>query len=128
MLRLSSSPNSICELEVFVQRLSEKYKICQERYPDILISLTEAVNNAIVHGNQENQVKEVLVEHTYNEKGLTFVVSDEGNGFDSRDIPDPTRVENIQRLGGRGVFLMRQLADRLKYTNNGRTVVIYFNV
>ena len=128
MLRLSSSPNSICELEVFVQQLSEKYKICQERYPDILISLTEAVNNAIIHGNRENQVKEVVVEHTYNEKGLTFVVSDEGNGFDSQDIPDPTGVENLEKLGGRGVFLMRQLADRLRFTNNGRSVVIFFNV
>ena len=128
MLRLSSSPNSICELEVFVQQLSEKYKICQERYPDILISLTEAVNNAIIHGNRENQVKEVVVEHTYNEKGLTFVVSDEGNGFDSRDIPDPTGVENLEKVGGRGVFLMRQLADRLRFTNNGRSVVIFFNV
>jgi serine/threonine-protein kinase RsbW len=128
MLRLSSSPNSICELEVFIQNLSKKYKICQERYPDILISLTEAVNNAIVHGNQENHIKEVVVEHTYNEKGLTFVVSDEGNGFDSKTIPDPTRLENLEKLGGRGVFLMRQLADRLKFTNNGRSVVIFFNV
>ena len=129
MLKLSSCPDSICELEHFVQALSERYNICPDRYPDILISLTEAVNNAIIHGNGENRSKKVLVAHKYRkQKGLTFEISDEGSGFDYNSIPDPTRVENLEKTGGRGVFLMRQLSDRIKFANNGRTVIINFNV
>ena len=129
MLKLASCPDSICELEHFVQSLSERYNICPDRYHDILISLTEAVNNAIIHGNGENRTKKVLIAHRYRKQnGLTFEISDEGQGFDYKSIPDPTRVENLEKCGGRGVFLMRQLADRIKFANNGRTVIINFNV
>lgn len=129
MLKLSSCPDSICELEHFVQSISQKYNICPDRYPDILISLTEAVNNAIIHGNGENRSKKVLIAHRYRKQnGLTFEISDEGQGFDYKSIPDPTRVENLEKCGGRGVFLMRQLSDRIKFANNGRTVIINFNV
>ncbi len=129
MLKLASCPDSICELEQFVQSLSERYNICPDRYPDILISLTEAVNNAIIHGNCENSSKKVLIAHRYRKQnGLVFEISDEGQGFDYKSIPDPTKVENVDKMGGRGVFLMRQLADRIKFANNGRTVIIKFNV
>ena len=94
-----------------------------------MISLTEAVNNAIIHGNGENRSKNVLVAYSYQKcSGLTFEVSDEGSGFDYKSIPDPTRVENLEKCGGRGVFLMKQLSDRIHFANNGRTVIINFNV
>ncbi len=129
MLKLASCQDSICELEKFVQVLSKLYDIRPERYPDILISLTEAVNNAIIHGNGENMTKNVLVEHSYRENtGLTLEISDEGSGFDYKSIPDPTRVENLEKEGGRGVFLMKQLCDRMQFANNGRTVIINFIV
>lgn len=129
MLKLASCSDSICELEQFVQVLSKRYDICPDRYPDILISLTEAVNNAIVHGNGENRSKNVLIQHVYRKnQGLTFEISDEGQGFDYKSIPDPTKLENLEKTGGRGVFLMHQLSDRIKFANNGRTVIINFNV
>ena len=129
MLKLASCSDSICELEQFVQILSKRYDICPNRYPDILISLTEAVNNAIIHGNGENRSKNVLIEHVYRKnQGLTFEISDEGSGFDYNSIPDPTKVENLEKPGGRGVFLMHQLSDRIKFANKGRTVIINFNV
>ncbi|MBX2815867.1 MAG: ATP-binding protein [Saprospiraceae bacterium] len=129
MLKLSSCQESICKLEYFVQRVTEQYGIAQDRYPDILISLTEAVNNAIIHGNEEIKGKNVLINHRYQKKeGLTFEVSDEGKGFDHNNLPDPTRIENIECCGGRGVFLIRQLSDRVRFVNNGRTVIINFDV
>ncbi len=129
MLKLASCADSICELEQFVKVLSQRYDICPDRYPDILISLTEAVNNAIIHGNGENRSKNVVIDHVYRKNhGLTFEISDEGAGFDYKSIPDPTKVENLEKTGGRGVFLMHQLSDRIKFVNNGRTVIINFNV
>ncbi len=129
MLKLASCSDSIFELEQFVQVLSKRYDICPDRYPDILISLTEAVNNAIIHGNGENRSKNVVIDHVYRKnQGLTIEISDEGSGFDYKSIPDPTKLENLEKTGGRGVFLMHQLSDRIKFANNGRTVIINFNV
>ncbi|MEZ5050253.1 MAG: ATP-binding protein [Saprospiraceae bacterium] len=55
MIRIASNPNNIMEVENYLRDLSSAYKISEDRYPDILISLTEAVNNAIIHGNHSDE-------------------------------------------------------------------------
>ena len=127
-IKLTSQTQSICQLEEFIQCIAEKYNICQNKFPDILISLTEAVNNAIVHGNKEDEGKFVHVILRKTNHGISFTVEDEGMGFNPRSIPDPTLPEHIECCGGRGVFLMKQLADEVQYLNNGNKVRIDFNV
>jgi len=83
-LKLASSAQSICKLEEFIKCVADKYKILPSKYPDILISLTEAVNNAIIHGNKESQDKYVHVILKETSSGLTFTVHDEGSGFTLR--------------------------------------------
>ena len=128
ILKLPSCSKSICQLERFIGVVAHQYQISNDKYPDILISLTEAVNNAIIHGNKEDKEKYVEIELNHSTNGLTFVISDEGVGFNYRQVPDPTKPENIGSCGGRGVFLMRQLADRVEYLDNGRRVEIHFAV
>lgn len=128
MLRLTSDPRNISVIESFVQRAVERYKINPEKYGDILISLTEAVNNAIIHGNRKDQTKTVQIQlHKKNDR-IAIRVSDEGCGFDYKRLPDPTAPENLVKLGGRGVFLMQQLSDDLRFHNNGSTVEILFKL
>ncbi len=127
-LKLPSCSKSICQLEQFIGVVAHKYNINDERYPDILISLTEAVNNAIIHGNKEDRSKYVNVKLAKTQEGLSFWISDEGPGFNPKHVPDPTAPENIGCCGGRGVFLMKQLADRVVYHDNGSTVEILFSV
>lgn len=127
-LKLPSCSKSICRLEQFIGVVAHQYKISNEKYPDILISLTEAVNNAIIHGNKEDIQKFVEIEISKTVKGLSFIVSDEGLGFNPQAVPDPTSPENIGCCGGRGVFLMNQLADKVEYHDNGRRVEIHFSV
>ncbi len=127
-LELPSCVSSICELERFVDAVTKRYRINKEKYPDILISLTEAVNNAIVHGNKKDIRKYVKIYMNKTPGSLTFIISDEGNGFNPMSVPDPTIPENINCCGGRGVFLMKQLADRVHYHNNGSTVEISFEL
>ena len=115
-------------VEPFVQRAVEQYKISPDRLGDILISLTEAVNNAIIHGNRRNPSKSVKIQLRRQRNRLAIRVSDEGRGFDYRSLPDPTAPENLAKLGGRGVFLMRQLSDSVKFHNNGSTVEMYFKL
>jgi len=111
-----------------MQEIAIKHSICEDKFPDILISLTEAVNNAIIHGNKSDEKKYVRVRLTETKSGLSFSVSDEGCGFNHNTIPDPTLAENLECCGGRGVFLMKELSDDIAFLNEGRTVEMYFSV
>ena len=128
MLKLASTTGSVSKVEPFVRKLVSRYNLSPDRQCDILVSLTEAVTNAIVHGNCRAEDKTVKV-RTKQEKGvLALRVSDEGHGFDFNNLPDPTTPENICKCGGRGVYLMRQLADNLRFYNNGSTVEMRFKL
>ena len=130
MLELQSNPNSIGYIEPYVNQIVEDFGINEEIYGNILISLTEAVNNAIIHGNQEDLSKMVrirLVQESSRSQ-IAFQVSDDGPGFNFEQLPDPTAPENIMKLGGRGVFLMQQLSDDIEFMDNGSTVQINFNI
>jgi len=127
-ITLASCTQSICKLEEFIQCVALKYEIQNDKFPDILISLTEAVNNAIIHGNKEDEHKYVHIVLKKTNGGISFTVEDEGAGFNPHNIPDPTNPEHLDCCGGRGVFLMKQLADEVHYLNNGNKVRIHFNV
>jgi serine/threonine-protein kinase RsbW len=128
MLYLSSNPKNISEVEIFVKRLAERFEIKADIYPNILISLTEAVNNAMVHGNHNDESKVVRIMCSKQDNTLSFTVSDEGSGFDPKVVPDPTTPENVVKIGGRGVFLMKSLCDKIRYCDNGSTVEMHFRL
>ena len=110
-----------------VDDVFEAYSIKEDFYGNILISLTEAVNNAMVHGNKLDPEKEVKVTCIVERPFLRFQIEDEGPGFDYDNLPDPTAPENIEKPNGRGVFLMRNLADNCEFLDDGRIVQIEFN-
>ncbi|NNE26775.1 MAG: ATP-binding protein [Saprospiraceae bacterium] len=126
MLKLKSSPCQIKYLESFVLSVKHKCALSQDVHDNILISLTEAVNNAIIHGNQRNEKKYVNVKCKEIKDQIIISISDEGPGFDINELSDPTLPENIECCGGRGVFIMQQLADNMKFVNNGQTIELYF--
>ncbi|MGK0387937.1 MAG: serine/threonine-protein kinase RsbW [Maribacter sp.] len=128
MIELNSDVRNIPKVEAFVEDVVEKFDVAPEIYGNILISLTEAVTNAIVHGNDKDMSKKVKVKMEKEAKKLTFKVTDEGGGFDFSMLPDPTAPENLLKIGGRGVFMMRQLSDILVFSNNGSTVEMIFKV
>ena len=127
-LVLQSNLSSISRIEPYVNQIVSDFGINDEIYGNILIALTEAVNNAILHGNKEDNSKKVTINLINNrpEKQLVFQISDDGSGFNYTQLPDPTAPENILKLGGRGVFLMRQLSDEVEFMDNGSTVQILF--
>lgn len=128
MLTIASNPNNLLEVENYLRDIKSDLRIDEMRFPDILISITEAVNNAIIHGNKADESKQVCINMEEKETGLAISVSDEGKGFDPADIPDPTSPENIECCGGRGVFIMSRLSDKLTFKDNGRTVHMFFKM
>ena len=125
-ITLKSDPQNLNEVESFVRKFAKDYDINEDIYPNILISVTEAVNNAIIHGNKKNIDKEVQIILSSSQNKVEIAVSDEGKGFDPESVPDPTLAENIEKLGGRGVFLIQQLCDKVIFKNEGRTCVMEF--
>ncbi|HFA47482.1 MAG TPA: ATP-binding protein [Bacteroidetes bacterium] len=128
MLKLASNAGSVSMVEPFVKKMVSRYNLSPDRQCDILVSLTEAVTNAIVHGNCKEANKTVKVRMKQEKGMLALRVSDEGGGFDFTNLPDPTLPENICKCGGRGVYLMRQLADNIRFYNNGSTVEMRFKL
>ena len=129
-ITLRSHPENIALLEQYLTELCDRYSIGSETYSDILISLTEAVNNAIVHGNECNDEKLVHIVHLYKESdnALIFRVRHDGNSFDPDQVPDPTHREHRRKQGGRGIFVMKALSEELNYRDDGCTVDLHFKI
>lgn len=114
------------EVEKLLEDVCESLHVSEDYYGNILVAVTEAVNNAIQHGNKSDSAKSIRVNFEVKDKELIFKISDEGEGFDHNKIPDPTDPENIEKINGRGVFLMKKLSDRVAFEDNGRTVILFF--
>ncbi len=130
VIKIASEPQNIAQVESFIDDACSQYNVSEESYGNILISLTEAANNAIIHGNKSNRNKEIeiIADFDSERRKLTFFIKDSGNGFDYKSLPDPTAPENLDRPCGRGVFLMMQLADLVIFSDNGSTVEMQFRV
>lgn len=128
MFRFSSHPRNVEKVSALVERVAMKYKISPDVYGNLLISMTEAVANAIKHGNRNDESKMVKIRMARRKNMLSVSVSDEGPGFDYSSVPDPTAPENLMKIGGRGVFLMTQLSDSIQFSDNGSTVEMGFNI
>jgi len=115
-------------VENLIDEICEQHKINEDHYGNILIALTEAVNNAIHHGNKADPKKTVVVSFESSSEEICFVVKDQGEGFDHKNLPDPTSAENIENPNGRGIFLMKHLTDNLEFTDNGREVSLKFKL
>ncbi len=128
VLKMRSNAQSITEVTDFVQQVAENLRLTPDTFGNVLVSLTEAVNNAIIHGNQQDESKFVEVRMMQKADRLSVTVKDQGKGFDYSNVPDPTDEENICRCGGRGVFLMRHLSQNCKFSENGRVVNMEFDI
>lgn len=129
-IKFNSLPENLNLVEEFIDEICNKYNVGPDVYGNILVSLTEAVNNAIYHGNASDESKIVYVSASLNKElhTLSFIVLDEGVGFDYDNLPDPTAPENITTIGGRGVFLIKQLADWVIFNDKGNEIELQFKL
>lgn len=115
-------------IESFIDNAREKFKLNDDIYGNIMISVTECVSNAIIHGNKKDKKKVVNIELRFLDDQVRFIVEDEGEGFDFQSLKDPTAPEQIQKLGGRGVYIMKHLSDEVQFEDEGRIVILTFYV
>ena len=128
-LELPSSPDALSEVEGLVDRICDTYNLKDDYYGNILIAITEAVNNAIDHGNKRDTSKIVTIDYSEDASGeIFFMIKDQGDGFDYNNLPDPTDPKNLEKPDGRGIFLMKNLADEVSFDDNGTAVNIKFKL
>ena len=125
-IKIESRIANIRIVEKAIDEATSEIGITADSYGKILVSTLEAVNNAILHGNNSDPDKIVDIEISLKGNSLHIKVTDEGTGFRPEKVPDPTTPENLETLNGRGVFLMSRLADKLKYSKKGNSVTMSF--
>ena len=127
-IEIPSISDNIRMIESFIDNAKEKFHLNDDIYGNIMISVTEAVNNAIKHGNRGDSSKNVSLSLSLDENLIRFFVEDEGNGFDYKNLPDPTTPENLEKPSGRGIFLMKHLSDEVEFLEGGRVVELRFYI
>lgn len=125
-IHLPSVISSIGVVESLIDKAAAELAFNEDVYGNVLIAVTEAVNNAIIHGNKQNENAFISIQVLKNNADFCFVVTDKGVGFDYNNLPDPTAPDNIEKENGRGVFLMKSLADEIDFNESGNEVSIYF--
>ena len=115
-------------VESFIDNAKEKFKLDDDIYGNIMVAVTESVNNAIRHGNKSDKKKNVHLTLSLNDNLIRFIIKDEGIGFDYHNLPDPTAPENIDKPSGRGIFLMKHLSDEVTFKNEGSEVELCFYI
>ena len=127
-VKIPSIKENVSVVESFIENVGEKIRIEETIYGNVLVSVTEAVNNAIVHGNKEDKNKKVRLGLKQNKKSVRFIVEDEGMGCDHNTLPDPTNPKNIEKVKGRGIFLIKSLSDKTTFKQGGRVVEMLFKL
>lgn len=127
-ISINSKLENISYVEKLVDEISEKCNLSSDIYGKILIATIEAVNNSIVHGNKFDSSKTVDLSVKITDSKIHIYVKDEGAGFDYNNVPDPTVPENIENVSGRGVFLMKNLADDINFFDSGSHIELIFKI
>jgi serine/threonine-protein kinase RsbW len=129
-LEIESSPKNLITVEEFVNYFAVDLNINKEKIPGLLLSVTEASTNAIIHANKSDETKLVTIDVTKQDNQLIIRVKDQGKGFDPAKIPDPTETENLLKDSGRGIYLMRVYMDDLKFnvTPEGTETILILNL
>lgn len=126
-ISIASDLSALHTLHDFFEELKSKIDLNSQVQENMVLALSEAATNAIVHGNKNDPNKKVTVKIFADGEKVLAEVHDEGSGFDPSSLPDPLSEENLLKQGGRGVFLIEQFADSVEFQNEGSTVVLTFN-
>jgi len=127
-LQLPSKQESITLLENLIEEIADKHNVSEDTFANMMTCLSEAAINAIVHGNKLDPNKKVIVNADIEGRRIIWTVTDEGDGFDYNNLADPTAPENLESLTGRGVFIIKHLADQTIFNTKGNEVELHFKI
>lgn len=129
-LEIKSDPNSLPQVEEFLQKIGEENQLEKIKLNNLVLSLNEATTNAMLHGNKGQIDKKVKISVSIIDSKIKVVIKDEGVGFDPSKVPDPTMPENLFKESGRGLYIMKTCMDVMDYnfTPNGTELILVMKI
>jgi len=129
-IEVESDPNNLITVEEFVNYFAKDLGLNDDQLSVLLLAVTEATTNAIIHANKCDLSKLVSIHAHIEDSKLIVKVKDEGTGFDPSTVPDPTEPENLLKDSGRGVYLMKVYMDEVRYnmTPSGTETILILNL
>ncbi|PWB74758.1 hypothetical protein C3F09_03455 [candidate division GN15 bacterium] len=123
---IPSSQKHLVDVDLFIETALRRFGTPEALIPDIAISVSEIVNNAVMHGNKQAGDKVVTVQITRENNTVLISVTDQGSGFDPSEIESPIENENLLKAVGRGIFIVRSFMDTVEFRPgpDGTTVII----
>lgn len=125
---IQSDTKYLSEVEAFISFCLSDEVLNDEIKNNIIVSIIEAVTNAIIHGNKRVYSKKVRINVRFIAYKFVVEVQDEGKGFNYKNVPDPLENDRLLEPNGRGLFIMNRLAESVVYSGNGNTVKLTFNL
>ncbi|MBD3223346.1 MAG: hypothetical protein GF313_01345 [Caldithrix sp.] len=121
-----SSIEYLEKVEYITSSIGNEVGLSNSETDDLAIAVTELFNNAIHHGNKDDENKKVAISFQFQNKQLKVAVTDQGEGFHPDKIDDPLSPENLYSERGRGIYLVKMMMDEIKFniTKNGSQIII----
>ena len=125
-ITVPSDHEYLSTVDEFIEGILRDWGTDESVIADIAISVSELVNNAIVHGNEKVPDQTVIVEIGRDNGNAKITVHDQGTGFNPKEIDDPLADENLLKEVGRGIFIVRNLMDTvdIQASDNGTSITI----
>lgn len=127
---VKSKSNALKEAEDKLKNVIGKLNLSESEEHNLLVAASEAVNNAISHGNKNDPDKRVVLDVDYEGREVVVTVEDEGRGFNPDELPDPLAPENLLKPSGRGIHIMKSLMDKVdfNFTRHGTKIIMRLKV
>ncbi|MFW6275231.1 MAG: ATP-binding protein [bacterium] len=129
ILKIRSDKTELKRVEFFLMEIFLQNKLPLQSFNKVLLCVSEAVVNSIDHGNRNDQEKKVNVElKSFTRKRMVIQISDEGAGFNYRNLSNPTYADNIKKETGRGIHIIATLSDEIEFMDKGNCVRFKVNI
>lgn len=127
---IKSQSNGLKEAETELKEVLTGLDLSDSQEHNLLVATSEAINNAISHGNKNDPAKSVTLDIDFLEDEVVVTVEDEGGGFNPDALPDPLAPENLLKPSGRGIHIMKSLMDKVDFTftKNGTRITMRLKV
>ena len=112
-LSLPSRIDTVAAAAAAVAEFVGRFGVSDDAAYGIDMAVREAVTNAVLHGNRQDENKTVDIVLKNLPEAVEISVHDQGHGFNPEDVPDPTATENLLKTSGRGIFFMRTFMDEV---------------
>ncbi len=125
---IPSRLESLSKIENISGEIARKMDFSKDQKDNLSIAVTEAVGNAIVHGNQKNADKKVHILFKLKKNRVDVFVRDEGKGFNPDELDDPLNPQNLMKESGRGIFILKALTDDVSFSFSPSGTTVKFTL